>query len=220
MSLEGWFRRAAASELAEWLAYRGVTSVGDRQSAAFDRRWVTLLRRRLLQLKDWQPTPQPSLIKAFVWNVQYAASRVIWDESLPLSERTQLIESLPEAVIFACRAAPDRARSGAMQFWDSVPEYRDLWGTEESIPAVMDAIVAALGRQLTVEDECCQLSALHGIFHLNNPDADALVDRFRGRWATEEVQTYAQAMLDSAAKAPDHAPVEVKKRSLSRRRST
>jgi hypothetical protein len=106
-------------------------------------------------------------IGSFLWEVQHAAAEACWDDAQDLSLRKDVLEGIPRLLQAAC--AIHAGSDAVFQFWDSflAPWDREHRGNHDH--PLVESVANALLEQLAGEqDECLQMSALHGINHLRD----------------------------------------------------
>jgi hypothetical protein len=110
----------------------------------------------------------------------------------PSDRIAAVLRSCKEVISLACSLQTHLP--AAFGFWDSM-----LMGMRfelgEDFPEGFVALMSAtLLEQLSSDNECMQMSALHGINHLGDPSTALAAQRFAREWS-KEVAAYAQRAL-------------------------
>jgi hypothetical protein len=109
-----------------------------------------------------------------------SASRLIDDETLPITRRADLIRSMWD--LFQHLFVDRRLETSVQMWWDSFcydwqcgVRKRERGGEDLQL---QDILFETLCRVLAIDSEICQDAALHGLGHLHHPDTRNVIHQF------------------------------------------
>jgi hypothetical protein len=130
------------------------------------------------------------LEQGFWFVVGSQLSEWLWDDEIPIQLRVECIAAMPS--IFQRLLADRPLDQACYMWWDML---RHFAGAGD--PRIVDAMVAALEQILALPVRHIQMSALHGLGHLEHARKAEIIETFLKRNATPdpELQLYANAAI-------------------------
>ena len=103
--------------------------------------------------------------------VSYQLGQWLWDDRIPLAVRLDCIEAMP--VMFRAFLIDHPGETACFMWWDLLRFFGDSPDRR-----VEDAMLRALEAILQVPSRHCQMSALHGLGHLEHEGKEPIIRRF------------------------------------------
>lgn len=138
--------------------------------------------RRLLS-----PFDEGQIEQGLWFAVGHQLSDWIWDDDIPIRLRLDCIDAMPS--MFRDFLVDRPLDTSCFMWWDMLRFFGD-----EPDPQIVEHMFQALGRVLALPSHHCQLSALHGLGHLQHEATEGLIRRFLAANpdADEEIRDYAE----------------------------
>lgn len=141
------------------------------------------------------PTPIASyddahLEQGFWFIVGSQLAEWLWNDEISMKLRLDCIAAIPG--IFRSLFADRPLEQACYMWWDMLRRFEDAGD-----PTIVNAMVVALEQILALPARHCQMSALHGLGHLEHPLKAAIIESFVQGTATldPELRQYANAAI-------------------------
>lgn len=116
-------------------------------------------------------------------NLGCSASKVIWDRTLPLDLREEIVRSM--FYLFRDLFFAEPLYDSVSMWWDSLcygwhcgNRKRERGGEDMTMQDVMFETLSSI---LAIPSEICQGAAIHGLSHLHHPKTESLISRYLDR---------------------------------------
>ena len=112
----------------------------------------------------------------------------LWDEEIPLRLRLDCIAAMP--AMFRAFLIDHELDTSCFMWWDMLR----FFGESPDRQILEDAMIESLDAVLQVPSRHCQMSALHGLGHLEHEGKETIIRRFlaANAGADDEMRTYAE----------------------------
>jgi hypothetical protein len=147
---------------------------------------------RLAQLTTEEISLAPDEWDRLLCGLSFYAAEIIIRSGVELSDRVRLVRSLAAVLL---KITPRvEGESEVLMFWDTIISfyYNHSLGPEE-VSALRGTFFDALAEQLRQPNKALQMSALHGLNHLEEPGTADLVASLRDHFADDEVRLFSNA---------------------------
>ena len=130
------------------------------------------------------------LEQGFWFIVGSQLAKWLWDDDISIELRLDCIASMP--TIFRDLLADRPLKQACYMWWDMLRRFEAAGD-----PTIVNAMVVALEQILALPARHCQMSALHGLGHLEHPLKAAIIENFVQRNAPldSELRQYANAAI-------------------------
>jgi len=111
---------------------------------------------------------------------QLAVSELVWDRTVPIGKREELIGSMVQ--LYARLFRVQSFAYAVNMWWDAIAYAFEcgnaIRGRSQEETRLQDAMFTSLVQILTIDSPACQAAALHGLGHLHHPEGERAIHLF------------------------------------------